>query len=191
MQLRGEYMSGRFMMKKSVLLLCRTGLLCALALVLSFFEGMLPDLPFALPGMKLGLSNLAVMFSLELCSLPCALCVVVVKAMFALLNRGASAFFMSLAGGLLATMGMYLCVKQKKISFGCFGIGVWGAFLHNLGQLVVALFLVSDAVYAYFPVLSLSAVVTGAITGLVYYLVMPALKKLPLMGEKVRDLQKL
>ncbi len=184
MRLRGERMSGKIMMKQSVLVLCRTGVLCAVALVLSVFEGMIPDLPFALPGMKLGLSNLAVMFSLELCPLPCAFCVVVVKALFALVNRGATAFMMSLAGGVLATAGMCLLVRQKKLFFGCFGIGVWGAFLHNSGQLLVALLLVSDAVYGYFPVLALSAVVTGALTGLVYYLVMPSLKRVPLIGDE-------
>ncbi len=179
------------MMKKSVLVLCRTGVLSAVALVLSFLEGMIPDLPFTLPGMKLGLSNLAVMFSLELCPLPCAFCVVIIKALFTLLSRGVTAFLMSLAGGLLATLGMYLLVRQRKLSFGSLGIGVWGAFLHNCGQLLVALLLVSDAVYGYFPVLTLSALVTGSLTGLVYYLVMPALLKVPLMGDNVRDLQNL
>lgn len=191
MQLRGDGMSDKFMMKKSVLVLCRTGVLAAVALVLSIFEGMLPDLPFVLPGMKLGLSNLAVMLSLELCPLPCALCIVGVKALFALVGRGVTAFVMSFAGGVLATLGMYLLLRARRLSFGCFGIGVCGALLHNCGQLAAALVLVSDAVYAYFPVLVLSAVLTGAFTGLTYYLVMPRLLRLPLMGDGLsrRNLQ--
>lgn len=184
-------MNDKLMIKDGVLRLCRTGVLSAVALVLSIFEGMIPDLPFMLPGMKLGLSNLAVMLSLELCPLPCALCIVIIKALFALLSRGVTAFVMSLAGGMLATIGMYLLVRIKRLSFGCFGIGVFGAFLHNCGQLLVALLLVSDAVYGYFPVLTASAVVTGSVTGLVYYLVMPSLKKLPLMGSNSSDLQNL
>lgn len=179
------------MIKDGVLMLCRTGVLSAVALVLSIFEGMLPDLPFVLPGMKLGLSNLAVMLSLELCPLPCALCVAVIKALFALLSRGVTAFVMSLIGGLLATIGMFLLVRAKRLHFGCFGIGVFGAFLHNCGQLAVALVLVSDAVYGYFPILIVSAVITGSVTGLVYYLVMPSLKKLPLMGDNIGNLQNL
>lgn len=169
--------------KKSALMLCRTALLSAVALVLSAFENSLPPLPFVLPGMKLGLSNLAVMLSLEICSLPCALSIVVVKGLFALLTRGVTAFFMSTAGGLLATLGMYLLIRQKKLQFGCLGIGVWGAFLHNCGQLMVAWILVSQAVFVYFFVLLISAVVTGALTGLVYYVVIPVLKRIPLMGE--------
>lgn len=182
MLLRGDAMNRYFTVKKSVLLLCRTGILASLALVLSFFESMLPSLPFLLPGMKLGLSNLAVMLALDMCPLPCALCIVAVKSLFALMSRGVVASAMSLFGGLLATIGMFFMLKCKKCSFGCFGLGVGGAFLHNCGQFVAALFLASDAVCAYFPVLAVGALVTGSVTGLVYYFVLPVLKKLPLMG---------
>ncbi len=176
-------MSVKLKERNSVLVLCRTALLAAVALVLSVFENMIPPMPFVLPGMKLGLSNLAVMFSLEVCTLPCALGVVVIKGLFALLTRGVTAFFMSTAGGLLATLGMYILLRQKKFPFGCFGIGIWGAFLHNCGQLLVAYALVSDAVFVYFPVLSLASLVTGNLTGLVYYIVLPHLKKVPLVGS--------
>ncbi len=169
------------MIKKNVLALCRTGILGAVALVLSFLENMIPPLPFALPGMKLGLSNLAVMFSLELCSLPCALAIVVIKALFALVTRGAVAFFMSFCGGMLATLGMYFLVRFKKVSFGCLGIGIAGAFLHNMGQFSVAYILLKEAVTAYLPVLCVSSLLTGAVTGLVYYVVMPHIKRIPLM----------
>lgn len=182
-------MNGKILVKKNILYICRTGILSALALVLSIFEGMLPDLPFVLPGMKLGLSNLAVMFSLELCNLPCALAIVIIKALFALFTRGVTAFCMSFFGGFLATIGMHLLINQKKISFGCFGVGVGGAFLHNCGQVLVAYVLVSDAIYAYIPVLVAGAVLTGSLTALVYYFVMPSLKRIPLMGDSPRDLQ--
>lgn len=179
---RGDSMKEKVMMNKSVLVLTRIGLLSAVALILSAVENMIPALPFALPGMKLGLSNLAVMFALELCSLPGAVCVVAAKAVFALLTRGVTAFFMSLAGGVLATLAMWMMLRIKKLQFGCLGIGIAGAFLHNCGQLLVALVLVSDAVYAYFPVLSLASVATGALTGLVYYIIMPHLKRIPLLS---------
>lgn len=169
------------MIKKPVLFLTRTAVLGGVALVLSILENMIPDLPFVLPGMKLGLSNLAVMFALQLCPLPSALCIVVLKALFAFATRGATAFMMSISGGLLSTLIMGLMIKQKSLKFGCFGIGVAGAFAHNCGQLLVAVLLVSDAVYGYFPVLTLGALVTGTLTGLVYYLVMPRLVKIPLM----------
>lgn len=176
-------MGNKLMMKKNVLILCRTGFLCAVALVLSVVENMIPILPFALPGMKLGLSNIAVMFSLELCPLPCALSICVVKALFALATRGAIAFLMSFAGGLCATLGMYLLIRSKRVHFGCFGVGLLGAFLHNMGQFAVAYLLVTDAVFAYLSVLCVSSVVTGALTALVYYVVMPHLLKIPLISK--------
>lgn len=174
-------MSSRIKIKKNVLSLCRTGLLCAAALVLSAVENMIPTMPFMLPGMKLGLSNIAVMFALEVCSLPCAFSVVTVKALFALVSRGATAFMMSFAGGICATFVMFLLVRPKRISFGCLGIGLAGAFMHNMGQLLVALCMVSKAVLAYLPVLSASALITGALTGLVCYFLIPPIKALPLM----------
>lgn len=170
--------------KNGIPMLCRTAMLSAVALVLSVFENMLPPLPFVLPGMKLGLSNLAVMFSLEVCTLPCAGGIVIIKGLFAFLTRGVTAFFMSTVGGLLAALGMYLALGQKRFYFGCFGIGVWGAFLHNCGQLLVAYVFVSDAVFVYFPVLSLASFVTGSLTGLVYYIVLPYLRKVPFMGNR-------
>lgn len=169
--------------KNNAVMLCRTAMLSAVALVLSVFENMLPPLPFVLPGMKLGISNLAVMLSLEICPLPCALGIVTVKGLFALLQRGVTAFFMSTAGGILSTLGMYLLIKQKKVLFGCFGIGVWGAFLHNCGQLMVSYIIVSDAVFVYFPVLVCASLVTGSLTGLVYYVMLPQLQRIPLMGN--------
>lgn len=183
MQLWGDGMRDKLMIKRSLLFLTRTAVLSGIALVLSVVENMIPDLPFVLPGMKLGLSNLAVMFSLELCPLPCALCVVVIKALFAFVTRGATAFMMSIAGGMLATLIMWLMLKQKVLKFGCFGIGTAGAFMHNLGQLLVASLLVSDAVYGYFPVLSFASLLTGALTGLVYYLLMPSLQRVPLTEQ--------
>ena len=65
------------------------GLLAALALALSFLEGLLPALP--VPGAKLGLSNIVTMYALTALSLPAALGITAVKAVFALL-RGGSAF---------------------------------------------------------------------------------------------------
>lgn len=168
-------------MKESILSLCRTGLLCAVALVLSVVENTIPTMPFMLPGMKLGLSNIAVMFSLEVCSLPCALSVVAVKAIFALATRGAVAFMMSFFGGICATLVMFLLVRSNRLRFGYLGIGVAGAFMHNTGQLLAALLLISKAVFAYLPVLCVSALVTGALTGLVCYFLIPPIKRLPLM----------
>lgn len=154
-----------------------TALMCAVAIALSFLEGLIPDLPMLLPGMKLGLSNVVVMLSLEMLSLPCGLCVVLFKALFALFMRGGVAAVLSLCGGVLSTLVMYLLLKCKKPFFGYLGVGIAGAFMHNLGQFAAAYLVVSDAVFAYFPVLCGLALLTGGVTGLVNYILMDTLKR--------------
>lgn len=94
------------------------GLLAALALALSFLEGLLPALP--VPGAKLGLSNIVTMYALTALSLPAALGITAVKAVFALL-RGGSAFLMSAAGGLLSTLVMALCLRLFRGKMGDIG----------------------------------------------------------------------
>ncbi len=159
------------MKKINTLKITHTALVSAVALVLSYIEMMLPDMPFVLPGMKLGLSNIATMFALSAMSLPSALVVCLTKALFALLVRGFTAFLMSLSGGLLSLLAMYLLLKIKRVGF--IGIGVGGAFCHNLGQILVAFILTDSTVFAYFSVLGLASIVTGTVTALAVYIILP------------------
>ena len=151
------------------------GLLAALALALSFLEGLLPALP--VPGAKLGLSNIVTMYALTALSLPAALGITAVKAVFALL-RGGSAFLMSAAGGLLSTLVMALCLRLFRGKMGDIGIGIAGAVAHNAGQWLMALLVIGPAVLAYAPWLLLMALATGMVTGLTLHLLLPAIGKL-------------
>ncbi len=158
--------------------LTQTALVSAVALVLSYIEMSLPDMPFVLPGMKLGLSNIATMFALTAMSFPCALVVCLVKAVFALLMRGFTAFLMSLCGGVLSLLAMYILLKFKRIGF--VGIGVGGAFSHNLGQILVAYLFTDSSVFAYFSVLGFASVITGTVTALAVYIILPKVLELGL-----------
>ncbi len=161
--------------KRPVFRLAATGLLAALAIALSFLEGLLPVLP--IPGAKLGLSNLATMTALSLFGFPAALGVTAVKALFALL-RGGAAFWMSLAGGLLSTLVMAACFRFFSRRVGLIGTGILGAVAHNGGQLLVATLLFDTALLYYAPFLLLAAVVAGTLTGLVLQLIFPKLHTL-------------
>lgn len=158
-----------------------TALLGAVALVLSYLEMLLPDFPFVLPGMKLGLSNIATMFALSAMNLYSALIICLVKAVFALLTRGFTAFLMSLCGAVLSTVFMYVVLRFN--CFGFVGVGVCGAFFHNLGQILVAFVLTDSTVFAYFFVLGLCSLVTGTITALVVYIVLPKIVRLRLYNS--------
>lgn len=159
------------MKKLSTIKITQTAMVSAVALVLSYIEMSLPDLPFVLPGMKLGLSNIATMFALTAMSLPSALVVCIVKAVFALLMRGFTSFLMSLCGGLLSVFAMYLVMRFKRI--GYVGVGISGAFCHNLGQILVAFAFTDSTVFAYFSVLGLASIVTGTVTALAVYIILP------------------
>lgn len=153
-----------------------TGLLGALALALSFLEGLLPPLPMLPPGAKLGLSNIVAMYAAGSVGLPCALFLAVLKGGFALLGRGLAAGLMSLCGGLISTLAMWLLLCKTKASLML--TGVCGALTHNGAQLLVAWLLTSQAVLFYVPALVVFGVLTGLLTGLVLGLSLPPLQKL-------------
>ncbi len=151
------------------------GILCALAIALSFLEGFLPVLP--VPGAKLGLSNLVTMVALSSLGLPAAFTVTMGKALFALF-RGGTAFLMSLSGGLLSTLVMALAWRLFRRRFSFVGIGLLGAVAHNGGQLGMATLLMGPSLLAYAPWLLLLAIVAGTATGLTLNLALPALRRL-------------
>ena len=85
-----------------------SGLLFALAMALSFIEGSLV-IPGLLPGMKLGLANIVVMYALFFMGVKQALVLDVLKALFVFLVSGFTAGFLSLCGGLLSLLVMPCC----------------------------------------------------------------------------------
>lgn len=164
-------------MKKNTYKIALFGILGAVALVLNYLEGLLPMSAFMPPGAKAGLSNIATMLAASTLGLCPALAIALIKALFAMITRGSTAFFMSLCGGVLSTATMYVLFKLSRRT-GYLVIGVISALMHNLGQLAVAAILVGNgAVLGYAPVLLISGIVTGALTGSILRAVMPAILK--------------
>ena len=153
-----------------------TGLLAALAIALSFLEGLLPPLPLLPPGAKLGLSNLATMCAAQCLGLPSALFLAVFKGLFALFTRGGMAGILSLSGGMCSTVVLWLLLQKTKASWGV--VGVCGALTHNAAQLCAAYLLTSTSVLFYVPFLLLFGVLTGLLTGLVLKLTLKPLERL-------------
>lgn len=155
------------------------GILCAVALVLSFFETMLPDIAFLPPGAKLGLSNIAIMFAVMAIGIPDGLFIVVCKSLFVLLTRGPVSFFMSISGGILSFLCLSIVVyfsKKKNITFSFIGISVFSAIMHNIGQLIAAgIYTRSIYIFTYLPLLLIFAIFTGGINGIVVKTVLPKL----------------
>lgn len=164
-------------MKKKTYSTALFGMLAAVAITLSFLESLLPTAAFLPPGAKPGFSNLANMFAASSMGLVPTLGIAVLKAGFAGLTRGLTAFFMSLCGGVLSTLMMALLFRYAK-KLGCVGIGILSAVCHNLGQLAVAAVLVGNAsVLGYAPVLLVCALIAGTLTGLIFRAALPAVQR--------------
>ncbi len=142
------------------------GMLIALAMVLSFIESQIPAF-IAVPGIKLGLANIAVVFALYSLGFREALGVSLIRVVLsAILFGSVLSGLYSAAGAILSLLGMALL--KKSGFFGTVGVSVSGAVLHNLGQIGIACFILrTQALVYYLPFLILSAVVSGVVIGIV------------------------
>lgn len=156
------------------------GILGALSLTLSFFEGvLLPAIPFLPPGAKLGLSNLVTMYAVSVGGFTGGIYIVLLKALFALVTRGITAGLMSFCGGILSCITVSLLIKKEGKIFSFFGIGVASAVMHNLGQLIAASVVTgTPGLLNYGKYLMVFALLTGAVTGAALLILMPRLGKI-------------
>ncbi len=143
----------------------RLGLLTAVALVLGYVEHLIPIT--AIPGIKLGLANTVLLYALYLMDVPSAIFLMILKVgLGGLFYGGFAAMLYSLAGGILSLIVMILVKKTRGVSV--IGVSVCGAAAHNVGQILIACFVVGTrAALAYLPVLLVAAVITGALTGVI------------------------
>lgn len=146
--------------------LARVSLLCACALVLSYLETMIL-LPVAVPGIKLGLANVAVVVALYTLDAKSAGAVALVKVFASGFLFGSPMMLVySLGGTVLAFIGMVALAAVPGV--GLVPVSMLAAVLHNVGQLgVAAMALQTPAVFINLGVLGVAACVTGGITGAV------------------------
>ena len=139
-------------------------LLTAAAMILSYVESMLPSV--AIPGVKMGLANIAVIFALYRLGWREALGISLVRvAMVTTLFGSLSALLYSLAGAALSLTVMALLKRTDR--FSPTGVSVAGGVAHNAGQIIVAILMLGNVGLAYYyPVLVLSGVAGGVLTGL-------------------------
>ena len=148
--------------------IARYGLLVALALILSYVESLVPAF-FAVPGMKLGLTNLVVLVALFRMNERATVCVNLLRILLcATLFGNAYALAYSLAGGLLSGAVMILLKRTNR--FQMLGVSVAGGLAHNLGQILTAMVLMETwQLVSYLPVLWISGMIAGLLVGLLGY----------------------
>ncbi len=150
------------------------GLLIALALVLSFIEAQIPAF-VAIPGVKIGLANIVVLFALYSLGFKEALIISILRVLLSSLMFGSVlSLAYSLSGALLSLFGMALLKKTRL--FGSVAVSVVGGVLHNLGQILTACFILETNVVVYYlPFLILSGTIAGVVIGLVAALILKRL----------------
>ncbi len=142
----------------------RYALLIALAMALSWLESLVP-LSMAAPGMKLGLTNIVVVFALYRMSLRDAAALSLVRVLLVSMTFGnAYSFAYSLAGAVLSLTVMAVLKRTGK--FSILGVSIAGGVGHNLGQIAVAMAVLGTArLVWYLPALLVSGTLAGAAVG--------------------------
>ena len=144
--------------------LATIAVIVAVAMILSFVESRIPAF-VAIPGVKVGLANIAVIFALYKLGWREALSVSLVRVVLvALLFGSVVSLAYSIAG---AVLSLSLMILLRKIGlFTEIAVSVVGGITHNIGQIFVAfLLLESDVVFYYLPFLLISGIIAGIAVG--------------------------
>lgn len=142
------------------------GLMIALAFILSYIESMLP-INIGIPGIKAGLSNVVVIFSLYVFEPMTTFCIAIVRIILVGFTFGSLASLMySFVGGVLSFLVMYILKKTDMFSIN--GVSVAGGVSHNIGQIIVAMIVLKTKLIVYYlPVLIISGTIAGVVVGIV------------------------
>lgn len=150
--------------------------LIAVAMILSYIESFIPAF-VAVPGVKIGLSNIATVFTLYTLGWPYAICVSVVRVFLsALLFGNFVSLIYSLSGAALALLVMILL---KRINlFSSIGISVAGGVCHNAGQIIAACIVMENAAISLYIIpLIISGTLAGVVIGILAGILVERIKK--------------
>lgn len=151
----------------------------ALSMILSYFESLVPPL-MAVPGVKVGLPNLVMVFMLYKIGWKETAIVSILRVILVGILFGTPlSMIYSLVGATLSLIGMILLKKTNL--FAPVTVSVVGGILHNVGQIATACFVMDTAQIAYYlPVLLISGTAAGVIIGIVAALILKRLEKMKL-----------
>lgn len=151
------------------------GLSASVAIIFGYVETLIPVFA-GIPGIKLGLANLSVLFLLKRYTWKEAALVSAVRILvIGFLFGNMFSILYSLSGAALSLAVMTFA--DKKLDFSVPVISVAGGVSHNIGQLLVAMIIVENTSLLYYaPALLVSGVVTGLFIG---WLTSETLKRIP------------
>lgn len=142
------------------------GLMASLALILSYVEALLPPIYAAVPGIKMGLPNIIIIFLLYRYSVKEAVMVSGIRLLIvALLFGNFMTLAYSFAGAVLSLTIMAILKKTNWLSM--VGVSIAGGVSHNFGQILMAILLLGTKEIGYYMiVLAVSGTVAGVFIGL-------------------------
>ena len=164
-------------MNPKVKRLTELSVLTAVALIIFVVELQIPN-PFPIPGIKLGLANIITVYAVYRYKPYEAAAITVVRLILGAVFAGNfAALIYSASGAALCLIGMLILrrfIDEKHIWIS----SVFGALLHNTGQMAAALIITqTPQLLAYYPFLLVSGCLAGAFTGLCARIVISRLKK--------------
>ena len=115
------------------------GVLTALAMIFSYIESVIP-VPIPVPGIKLGVANIAVITILYVLGVKEAIVINLLRIVLtSLLFGNVNSFLFSISG---AALSLTIMIIMKKLDFfSCLGVSVCGGVMHNIGQIIAAVFI--------------------------------------------------
>ena len=145
----------------------KIAILTSICVVISIIESYFTFIGDIIPGLKLGLANIVIIFTLYEYNFKTAITVSLVRVLIvALLRTGFGInFFFSLSGAIFSIIAMYLF---KKIKLSVIGVSIIGSLFHSIGQVLVGvLFLNNYNVMYYLPYLLIFSIPTGIVIGII------------------------
>lgn len=141
-----------------------TALFSAFAIILSYVETFIPSV--GIPGAKIGLANFAIILALYLMGAKYAIIINFVRILIVgFLFGNAISICFALSGAILSMITMVLLKKTNRLSIVT--VSICAGVSHNIGQIIVALFLVKTYNILYYaPVLIISGIISGLIIGI-------------------------
>ena len=140
------------------------GLILAYAMILSYIESLIPFFG-GVPGMKLGLPNMAIVYLIYRYGSAEGIIINVLRIVLTGLLFGSMfGILFSIAGAFISFIVM--CASKKADFYDLRGVSVLGGISHNIGQLLIAAFVVkTSGIFYYMPILLISGAVCGYLNG--------------------------
>lgn len=145
----------------------KIAILTSICVVISIIESYFTFIGDIIPGLKLGLANIVIIFALYKCGFKTALLVSLIRVLIvAILRTGFGiSFFFSLSGALFSIIAMTILMKTK---LSIIGVSIIGSIFHSIGQVLIGIIMLDNYnVIYYLPYLLIFSIPTGIIIGII------------------------